>query len=332
MPASGISLAGSLLCPGGATWAGQPRAPLGPGAGLSPAYRERKAACLSSFESWLHARHRISLEQLAGSGVLTGLALAGFGHWLHDAGHSIYDLRHALLAVKQRCPELGSFLAPGWGVLRRWEQAEPPISRTVAPPALVRAMLCIALLWGWPFFAVLLGLGMAGMLRVSEVLGTTRADVVLPSDRLEAEVYIFVRIREPKTKHRFARYQHARVSDGAVIALCSAGLRRLPLEARISPYSYHAFGTRWRAICDALGLGTKAGRPGPSPGSMRGSGATHFYMATAYLPRPMWRGRWRSTTSAERYLQEATAQAFLGSLPSAVRTGCHCCPCGWRGP
>ena len=77
---------------------------------------------------------------------------------------------------------------------------------------------------------------------------------------------------------------------------------------------------RWRAVLGALGLGAGSDQPGPTPGAMRGSGATLYYMSTEDLPRTMWRGRWRSTTSAERYLQEATAQAFLSSLPSAVRS------------
>eukprot|EP00974_Lingulodinium_polyedra_P106427 10301013-Lingulodinium_polyedra.AAC.1 len=66
-------------------------------------------------------------------------------------------------------------------------------------------------------------------------------------------------------------------------------------------------------------MGADSARAGPTPGSMRDNGATHSYVSTEDPPRAMWRGRWRSTLSAERYLQEGTVQAFLSSLPSAVR-------------
>ena len=80
-----------------------------------------------------------------------------------------------------------------------------------------------------------------------------------------------------------------------------------------------AFRARWRAVLAFFGLDPASGVRGPTPGALRGSGATFFYFYTVDLPRLMWRGRWRSTSTVERYLQEAAAQTYLCGLPQAVR-------------
>eukprot|EP00971_Amphidinium_carterae_P179667 3563154-Amphidinium_carterae.1 len=49
----------------------------------------------------------------------------------------------------------------------------------------------------------------------------------------------------------------------------------------------------------------------PTPGSLRGSGATFFYMCTEDISRLQWRGRWRRLATLEYYLQEAAVQSYL---------------------
>ena len=84
----------------------------------------------------------------------------------------------------------------------------------------------------------------------------------------------------------------------------------------VCSYSYKKL---WNKILMFLGVpaGTKAG--GPTPGSLRGSGATHWYIHTEDVQRIAWRGRWRSTRTLKYYLQEVAAQSILAGLPPAVR-------------
>ena len=58
---------------------------------------------------------------------------------------------------------------------------------------------------------------------------------------------------------------------------------------------------------------------GPTPGSLRGSGATEFYLQTEDVPRIAWRGRWRKAETLEHRLQEVVAQLLLTDLPLTAR-------------
>ena len=63
----------------------------------------------------------------------------------------------------------------------------------------------------------------------------------------------------------------------------------------------------------------RAADRGATPGVLRGSGATHFYMCTEDIPLLCWRGRWARTRTLEHYLQEVAAQTLLAELSPACR-------------
>ena len=48
---------------------------------------------------------------------------------------------------------------------------------------------------------------------------------------------------------------------------------------------------------------------GVTPGSLRGSGATHLYLAAEDVQKVQWRGRWSRLKTVEFYLEEAIASA-----------------------
>ena len=58
---------------------------------------------------------------------------------------------------------------------------------------------------------------------------------------------------------------------------------------------------------------------GATPAVLRGSGATHLYLATEDVQLIAWRGRWTKLKTVEFYLQEVAAQLILQSLPSLAR-------------
>ena len=53
---------------------------------------------------------------------------------------------------------------------------------------------------------------------------------------------------------------------------------------------------------------------GATPAVLRGSGATHLYLATEDISLIAWRGRWTKLKTVEFYLQEVAAQLMLHQL------------------
>ena len=129
----------------------------------------------------------------------------------------------------------------------------------------------------------------------------------------------FLYIDKPKTQHRFARHQHARIDDCAVIELLIFVYSRVSPSERLCLYSRAQFRSRWNALLAALGLPYKHKEEGATPGVLRGSGVTDFYIFTEDIPRAAWRGRWKTVSTLEYYLQEAAAQMFLSYLDDDVR-------------
>ena len=110
--------------------------------------------------------------------------------------------RHAILGIEERFPFARPWSSMGWAVVRRWEQEEPGSCRVCPPPALIKAMMGVALLWNWPNFAMLLGLAMSGMLHTFEFLDADRVSLLLPSNRLERGGGAFLSVGKPKTTGR----------------------------------------------------------------------------------------------------------------------------------
>ena len=179
------------------------------------------------------------------------------------------------------------------------------------------------------------------MLRPVEYLGLLRSDLILPSDRGEEVFDLIVRVRKPKTR-RYCHRQHARVTDQMVIALCSAAFAHLPLDGPLTAYTASTFRSALAKLLAYLGIpfGRKFG--GPTLASLRGTGATELYLMTEDIAKIAWRGRWRSMTSLERYLQDSAgalllqqltpesralirvfAEAAAGVLNAFVRDPCH---------
>ena len=186
------------------------------------------------------------------------------------------------------------------------------------PASLLRAMFGVSLLWGWTRFAGLLLLGFCGMLRPDEFLSASRRDLVLPSDRFEVSGDAFLPIAEAKTR-RFMRHQHARISDYALVKFLELAFGPLGRDEPLARYGAASFRFRWNAVLSLLGVPSHVAASGPTPGSLRGSGATEFYLQTEDVPRIAWRGLWGKVETLEDYLQEVAAQLLFTDLPPAAR-------------
>ncbi|CAE7359421.1 unnamed protein product [Symbiodinium natans] len=229
-----------------------------------------------------------------------------------------YIYVYSITTVQDRFPQFRNFLTPAWQVDRKWQRAEPGSCRPVLPAACVRAAISVGLLWGWFKWAGLIIIGFLAMLHPGELVDLTRKDLVFPADTLGHTRSLFIHLRRPKTS-RFARRQHGRIDDEIAIAYLWSLVVGLGPDDKVYPASLYSFHRQWNAIMDRLGLPSWAADKGATPGMLRGSGATHYYIATEDIPWLAWRGRWARARTLECYLQEVTAQILLSEVTPIAR-------------
>ena len=85
-------------------------------------------------------------------------------------------------------------------------------------------------------------------------------------------------------------------------------------EGRLFPYSYVTFIRRWQQTLQALHLPLIW-----TPAGLRAGGATWLYRIGLAISFIRLRGRWRSPSSLETYIQEAAAFAVMQQIPLAQR-------------
>ncbi|CAE7201286.1 BUB3.2 [Symbiodinium sp. CCMP2592] len=193
-----------------------------------------------------------------------------------------------LNALVQQYGWLRSSLAGPWNLIRTWEQLEPVQHHPPMPLMVVYALATTALLWRWP----------------------RMADLVLPGDHFDDEV-LYVRIGQPKTRHRAAASQHVRVDHPGVAAWIVDALPSTPGWRRIWNGSWAAFKLRFDALQSEVLEGTPF-----LPSSLRPGGATFLFRSwDENLTRLQWRGRWKSFRMLETYVQELGAtEVTVGTL------------------
>ena len=270
------------------------------------------------FLVWLAEEACVDASAVFATAEATAAALRGFGLHLYEVGMPRYLLVYAITAVQDRFPQHRNFLTPAWQIDKKWQRAEPGECRPVLPVACIRAAVSLGLLWGWFRWTAALIIGFLAMLHPGELVALTRKDLVFPADTLDHSTNLFVHLRDPKTS-RFARRQHGRIDDEWAIKFLYSLAHGLRLDEKLYPGSLHSFRRQWDAVLSWLGLPTRAAVKGATPGVLRGSGATHFYLCTENIPLLAWRGRWARTKTLEYYLQEVAAQTLLSELPATVR-------------
>ena len=268
-----------------------PRGPLDLEAGFAPSTAKKMQKSFAAFLAWLTATLSCAPEAVFLDSSSTATALRAFGLHLYEHGFPRYLFVYAITAVQDKYPAHRNFLTEAWQVDKKWQRAEPGSCRPVLPVAAVRAAIALALLWDWKRWAGLVMIGFLAMLHPAELVSLERRDLVFPADTLGHTTSLFVHLRSPKTS-RFARRQHGRIDDPSAIQFLQALFGGLDLWQRLYPASLHSFRKQWDAVLTKLGIPCRAAQQGATPGVLRGSGATHFYICTENIPllaleRPM---------------------------------------------
>ena len=296
----------------------QPRGELDLFGGLSRATTQRMQTCLSQFSEWLQSDLGMTIDHALENAEMTNLSLRAYGRMLYAAGRPRYQLVYTITAVQRLRPEFRSLLGGAWHIDRVWQLEQPGQCRAVLSAPIVRALICLGLLWGWQQFVGVISIGFAGMLHPNEFIQLTRQDVVLPEDALLREQVMYIHIRNPKTA-RFAKRQHAKIDDPTVILLVRCIFGNLPLQAKLFDASIAVFRRQWNALMHYMHIPRRQTSRGATPGILRGSGATQQYIDTEDIPKIAWHGRWARTKTLEFYVQEVAAQLFLHQLSPHAR-------------
>lgn len=277
----------------------------------------RMQKCLEAFGLWCSTEAHVTLDEILSTAELANLGLKGYGLALFKQGAPRYWL-YAITAVQQLRPEFRSCLSGAWAVDKKWQLEEPGQCRAVLSAPVLRAVLCLSLLWGWWSFAAITALGFGGMLHPNEFLQLTRRDLIFPSDSMLETRSLYVFVKNPKTS-RFARKQHVRVDDDSLsfLAWCVFGLQAL--DTKLFPASTAAYRRQWNSIMDRLQIPRRQAEGGATPGTLRGSGATHEYLQCGNISQIQWKGRWNRLKTLEHYIQEVAAQLFLFNLSPVAR-------------
>ena len=201
---------------------------------------------------------------------------------------------------------------------KKWQALEPGECRPVISGPIMRAMIAVAILWDWHFWAAVSIIGYLGMLHPAEFLSLKRRDLVLPRDALISDPVLYVHVRNPKTA-RFARRQHCKLEDPLVVRYLDSLYGDCDLETSLYPGTSSTYRRQWDAVLGRLGIPHARASKGATPAVLRGSGATHLYLATEDVQLVQWRGRWSKLKTVEFYLQEVAAQVLLHSLDTLSR-------------
>ena len=296
----------------------EPRGELDMFGGLSRATTARMQQCLGAFSDWLSSELGLQLNDAISTVEMANMSLRAYGRWLFSSGRPRYQYVYTVTGVQRIRPEFRMLLGGAWHVDRVWQLEQPGQCRAVLSAAMVRAILCLGLRWGWKQFVGIVGLGFAAMLHPNEFINLVRRDLCFPEDAMSRLEVLYIHIRNPKTS-RFARRQHARVDDPTILLLARCIFFALPLDAKLFNASIAVFRRQWNSILDFLEIPRRQASRGATPGVLRGSGATQMYLETEDLPRIAWRGRWSRQRTLEYYVQEVAAQLFMHQLSRHAR-------------
>ena len=290
--------------------------------------RLRRSQALLAFRAWLVARSAVSDQPLAFDAWLEASdarsiakSLARYGQYLYDSGAPLYKLRQAILAVQGLRRDLRGSLTTAWDSVRVWEGLIPLHNHCPWPLPLWRAVLSLALLWGWWDVAFVLLLCFLALLRPAEALSLSVQDVLPPS--LHGHPLLLVRINSPKNRRRFARREHVRISEPLAVAFAEALLARYANNScRLYSGTATQFNGCVRMLVAKFGV-AYSDATGVTLAGLRSGGATFLYLSGVSLEEVRWTGRWQAARTLEFYIQECAALSLLGQLSPASRQLVH---------
>ncbi|MBM4022198.1 MAG: hypothetical protein FJ284_08145 [Planctomycetes bacterium] len=286
--------------------------------GVLPTTLARYDTQLQDLEQWM-GQHRLgNLASLSTSDErVVNAVLAARLQQLAAENAAVYRGGDLLSGFLRRYPWYRGRLAEAWHSFAVWNRAVPHFTRLALDYRILRALVCICLLWRWTSMASLLMLGFHGLLRPAEMAALKRVHVRLPHDGVgfQDEAHAVVCIVRAKTRTRAASTQSVLVEDALALQVAAVGLLGLhPNQLILAGGSAH-LRLLFSTLLECLNLGHLA----YSPSSLRPGGALHlFSQKNCSLADLMYRGRWDSSRTVSHYLQEGFAALAVSVISAAA--------------
>ena len=281
-------------------------------------YRDSLAV---AFSQWLVEICGETLEAVLSAQPLDPERVAGllirYGQDLYGSGRPYWHFSETINMLSSRKPILRRQLQGAWDLAFAWQAEEPGTNHTALPPVVLVALLSAALVWGWTREAGCFALAFGGLMRIGEVVATTRRLLILPKDVGYTQQHILVKIEEPKTRFRGPRHQVAKVEAADLIQIAELAFSGLSQNDRLWAQSPQTLRKRLDSLLLRIGASPPPrGIRSIDLGSFRAGGATYMLQATEDSELIRRRGRWASSRVMEIYLQEITASTYLPALPA----------------
>lgn len=298
---------------------GRTNVDLGQGRPVLEKTKRGRERLLDSFSQWLLG-NGVSFEDFLNAEVtdldMVNLLLEKYGRELFKAGRPYGHYSELVNAVGSLRPRFRRSLQGAWDLAYSWLRHEPPCHHVALPWQPLVALLVTSFCWGWVRVAGVIALSWGALTRIGEVLAASRGDLVLPSDLGGTSDHALLQISEPKTRHRGARHQVARLDQPDLLKVIEAAFARLPKNARLWPFSGQTLRKRFYSLLGALKLpsGSDKAARGIDLGSLRAGGATWLLDKSEHPELVRRRGRWISAKIMEIYIQEASSAQFMPML------------------
>ena len=279
---------------------------------------------ISSFTDWL-VNQGLSIDIFLDAQTtdidMVNLLLSRYGRELFRAGRPYGHYSELINGISALRPRFRRSLQGAWDVAYTWLRHEPPHHHQALPWQPLVALLMTSFCWGWFRVAGVIALSWGAISRIGEVLAADRSHLVLPSDLGGTVSYALLQINEPKTRHRGARHQVARLDQPELLLLLEVVFARLQRGAKLWPFSPQTLRNRFYSLLRALQLpcGSEGSRRGIDLGSLRAGGATWLLEMCESPEFVRRRGRWISSKIMEIYIQEASSAQFLPMLAKQTK-------------
>ena len=215
-----------------------------------------------------------------------------------DDEHAVQDMRKTLAAVQKRYAGRRQLKA-AFRVLDGWQTEQPVEHAMPFPEPVLGATVVLLTLCRRPKLGTALLVSFAGLLRISEALALTWADVVFPDQRLSGH---FAVLMLRTTKRGIADGERVILHNKRLVDFLLAYRERFKGEAQM-PFCRASYTTarKWlQRATAAVGFDPELFRTH----SCRRGGAMALAMAGLPLSEIMQRGRWASETSCRLYIKK----------------------------
>eukprot|EP00438_Fugacium_kawagutii_P002050 Skav230092 [mRNA] locus=scaffold3264:40338:47439:- [translate_table: standard] len=271
------------------------------------------------FRRWLDSS--LSFEEVQKLFIvptLMGYMLGAYGKHLYARGDALYSFRHLVVYMQREFPSLKGSLQPAWDVILRWEELEPVEHRRPLPFAMMAAMVCLAIAWGWLRIAGVILIGFHGCCRPGEVLRAQRAQLVLPCDLGLTSGPAYLRVQKPKPGRRgMGRIQHAKINDDEVVFFLVHVFKDFTGDTLLYDGTSSAFRLRWNKLLSALNIPLNAQL---TPAGLRAGGTVELYRRGVPILDILWALRLKNVETLQHYLQEIATQITMVDLPLLARS------------